>query len=141
MNASRLPDGWRWESYGGVEVGVPDDWGWDNGSQRLGQWFVGGPRDTDVPVVGRPGVATLVGASTHPDGTDPGVLVANTGPMVVFDRTSDPADAVDHEGDRTTVRLGGVEVCVQVEQPSATRSSPPSTPSTWTVAGARPPTG
>ena len=22
-----LPSGWRWESYGGVQVGVPDGWG------------------------------------------------------------------------------------------------------------------
>lgn len=101
-----LPDGWRWESYGGVEVAVPGDWGWDNGTQRLSQWCVG---TTAKPVVGRPGAATLAGC---PGGTPaPGALVAKTGQVVAFDRTPDP-DGTGHEGDQTVVRLNGVQITV-----------------------------
>ncbi|MDI6098978.1 hypothetical protein QLQ12_10235 [Actinoplanes sp. NEAU-A12] len=101
-----LPAGWRWESYGGVEVAVPGDWGWGNGSQRLSQWCVG---PTKEPMVGRPGAATLAGC---PGGEpDPATLLANTGPVVGLDRTPDP-DGVRDEGDQTTVRLNGVLVTV-----------------------------
>src|SRR5689334_6409256 len=72
-----LPAGWRWESYGGVEVGVPGDWGWGNGSQRLYQWCAGARHHVAAPMVGRPGVSTLVGC---PGGKpDPATLIANTG--------------------------------------------------------------
>src|SRR3954465_15549674 len=54
-----LPDGWRWESYRDVEVGVPADWGWGSGDQRLGQWCTN--EKHPKPIVGRPGVSTLVG--------------------------------------------------------------------------------
>lgn len=104
-----LPAGWRWESYGGVEVAVPGEWGWGNGMQRLTQWCA----DTSgakEPIVGRPGAVTLVGC---PGGRKPApeTLLANTGPVVSFARTTDP-DGVRHEGDQTTVRLNGVLVTV-----------------------------
>ena len=101
-----LPAGWRWESYGGVEVGVPGDWGWDNATQRLHQWCVVKPEQKVKPVVARPGAGTLVGC---PDGD---TVLANTGTVVGFSRT-DAADGVTNEGDRTTVRLDTVEVVVQ----------------------------
>ena len=34
-SSDQVPAGWRWESYGGVQVGVPGDWGWDEGPVRL----------------------------------------------------------------------------------------------------------
>jgi hypothetical protein len=101
-----LPAGWRWESYGGVEVGVPGDWGWDNGTQRLHQWCIVKEAHKVKPVVGRPGHSTLVGC---PDGD---TVLANTGTVVAFTRTKE-ADGSAQRGDRTTVRLDGVEVVVQ----------------------------
>lgn len=114
-----LPAGWRWESYGGVEVGVPGSWGWDNGSQRIGQWCAS-PQTAEahqVPAVGRPGGASLVGcAMDTPEGKpNPETLLRNTGPIVAFDRPEKPKNAVVEQGDRTTVGLNGVEVIVQTE--------------------------
>ncbi|CAN5253487.1 hypothetical protein BH09ACT10_BH09ACT10_23380 [soil metagenome] len=76
-DASALPEGWRWESYGNVEVGVPSSWGWGNGSQRLGQWCVQKP--DGKPVVGRPGVSSAAGCLADPAGPDPSSLIKNTG--------------------------------------------------------------
>jgi len=114
-----LPTGWRWESYGGVEVGVPGSWGWDNGSQRIGQWCAN-PQTAEadqIPAVGRPGVSTLVGCGMHtPKGKpDPSTLLENTGPIVAFARPETPRDGLVKVGDRTTVGLNGVEVIVQTE--------------------------
>ncbi|GIE78503.1 hypothetical protein Aph02nite_44530 [Actinoplanes philippinensis] len=109
-SAAALPAGWRWESYGGIEVGVPADFGYDNGSQRLGQWCVGPrPKDADSPpVVGRPGISTAAGCMESVD-------VADTGPVVSLGpELGEPADGVTRRGDRTTVRLHGVAVIVQV---------------------------
>lgn len=118
-NAPALPDGWRWESYGGVEVGVPGTWRWDNGSQRIGQWCAS-PQTAEadqIPAVGRPGGATLVGCGldTPKRKPDPETLLKNTGPIVAFDRPEKPRDGVVKVGDRTTVGLNGVEVIVQTE--------------------------
>lgn len=117
--AHALPTGWRWESYGGVEVGVPGSWRWDNGSQRISQWCAQ-PQTAEadqVPAIGRPGGATLVGCGTDtPTGKpDPETLLKNTGPIVAFDRPEKPKDGVTTEGDRTTVGLNGIEVIVQTE--------------------------
>ena len=111
-----LPDGWRWESYRGVEVAVPGDWGADNASQRIGQWCVdGGGKE---PAIGRPGGSTLVGCPGG-DQVDE-TLVANTGPIVAFADAvySDGTDnQVPRGGDREVVRVGDVYVIVQVAQP------------------------
>jgi hypothetical protein len=114
-----LPADWRWESYGGVEVGVPATWKWDNGSQRIGQWCAS-PQTAEadqIPAVGRPGGATLVGCGTDtPKGKpDPETLVKNTGPIVAFERPEKPKNGLVTEGDRTTVGLNGVDVLVQTE--------------------------
>jgi hypothetical protein len=114
-----LPDGWRWESYGGVEVGVPANWGWDNGSQRIGQWCAS-PQTAEadqIPAVGRPGVSSAVGCGAYPSKVqpDPETLLTNTGPIVAFDRPEKPTNGVVKQGDRTTVGLNGVEVIVQTE--------------------------
>jgi hypothetical protein len=101
-----LPTTSRAESYGGLELLVPAGWGWGNGTQRLLQWCVGRTGKEPEPIVGRPGDVTF---RLCPDGH---TLLANTGPVVGFNRTKQ-ADGVTHEGDRTTVRLDSVEVVVQ----------------------------
>jgi len=119
QHLSALPPGWRWESYGGVEVGVPASWGWVNGSQRIGQWCVTAPKvEPDrSPAVGRPGVSTQAGCDAFPTKKrpDPATLLNNTGPIVAFDRPGKPKDRVTSEGDRTSVILNGVDVIVQTE--------------------------
>jgi hypothetical protein len=105
-----LPAGWRWESYGGVQAGVPGDWAWADGSQRLSQWCTFEQDAIAKPVVGRPGAVTLVGCANG--GTPPPeTLVAKTGTVVVFDRTTEPP-GVQEAGDQTAVRLDGVVVRV-----------------------------
>ena len=103
-----LPAGWRWESFGGVEVGVPAEWGWDNGSQRLQQYCVNRGGREPQPVVGRPGPTTMVLCAGGARPTE----VATTGTIVAFEWT-DQRGGIEHRGDRTTVRRNGVEVIVQ----------------------------
>lgn len=112
--SSVLPSGWRWESYGGVQVGVPGDFGWGSGSQRLGQWCIAGKTERARPMVGRPGASTAVGCPAGTDG-NPETLIKNTGVVVGFDRTTEAA-GVAHEGDRTTVRLDGVLITVNAPE-------------------------
>ncbi|MEU4626465.1 hypothetical protein AB0G04_41610 [Actinoplanes sp. NPDC023801] len=107
--APELPSGWRWESYGGVQVGVPGEWGWDDRALRLDAWCI--EQDSERrPVVARPGAP--VPAIGCPDG---GNLIKNTGWVVGFGQAlpGEP-DGVLHSGDRATVRTAGVEVIVQV---------------------------
>lgn len=110
-----LPDGWRWEGYAGVLVGVPGDWGWGNSSQRLGQWCVDG--QTTDPIVGRPGASTLVGCMADSP-VDPSTLLENTGPVVAFESGSGRA-GVAPEGDQESVRIG--DVVVRVNAPPGLR--------------------
>lgn len=110
-----LPDGWRWESYRGVEVGAPADWGWGAGDQRLGQWCIN--EKHPKPIVGRPGASTLVGCTSDAVGPDPETLIKNTGWVVAFEDAVFADGAVNPVatgGDRTIVRLGNVVVVVQV---------------------------
>jgi len=104
-----LPPGWRWESYGGVEVGVPGNWGWGGGTQRLTQWCVDARNRITEPIVGRPSGSTLV---LCPAGNpDPGTLIANTGSVVAFELATEPP-GLSQQGDQTAVRIDGVEVIV-----------------------------
>lgn len=114
-----LPAGWRWESYGGVQVGVPKDWGWGNGTQRISQWCTTDPAERERPVVGRPGPVTLVACPGLGEGPRPQLLLRNTGTVVALDRSGQP-DGVTHEGDGTIVRRDGVAVTV-VAPPSLRR--------------------
>jgi hypothetical protein len=107
-------DGWRWESYGGIEVAVPSSWGWANGSQRLSQWCTAQQDQLAQPVVGRPGASTLVGCPGG-DTPAPGTLVQKTGQLVSFDRTTEPP-GVQQEGDQTLVRRDGVVITVNAPQ-------------------------
>lgn len=106
---SALPSGWRWESYGGVQVGVPADWGWAGRGTRLDAWCVLSEVKDKPPVVARP---TGVPAIACGDGE---ALVKNTGTVVAFGHPLKPGDGIDHQGDRTTVRISGVEVVIQAE--------------------------
>ncbi|BEL04058.1 hypothetical protein Q0Z83_022490 [Actinoplanes sichuanensis] len=105
-----LPAGWRWESFGGVQVGVPADWGWDNQAIRLDAWCI--KPGNNPPAVSRPGAgvpAIGCGVEQGPPGE---FLIKNTGWTVGFERT-DEGDGTDDAGDRTTVRRDGVEVIIQ----------------------------
>ena len=111
-----LPAGWRWESFGGVQVGVPADWGWGVGGQRLSQWCISTPRDRAQPIVGRPGPVTAVGCPAGEQGEpDPGTLLENTGQVVSLEWSLDEPRTT-YEGDRTTVVVNGVAVLVQAEE-------------------------
>jgi len=109
-----LPVGWRWESFGGVEVGVPGDWGWDNGSQRLGQWCVDDRRSgPPPPAVGRPGLSSMVGCpEAEPGAPDPSTLVAETGVIVAFDWALDDTPPPEAAGDQEVRRIGQVDIRV-----------------------------
>lgn len=114
-----LPDGWRWESFGGVQVGVPGDWGWGSPSQRVNQWCLFDEADLAQPLVGQAGISTAVGCDVHRGATLPpkDMLVEHTGELVMFDWTTEPDARPLDAGDRTTVRLQGVSVIVQTQQP------------------------
>ncbi|WP_435741669.1 hypothetical protein [Nocardioides sp. SYSU DS0663] len=119
----RLPDGWRWEAYAGVQVGVPGSWGWTNASTRLGQWCVDLPDRRSPqrhPAVGRPGRSTLVGCpSGEPDGS---TLIENTGLVVALGPALDTAsghEPATAEGDQAVRRVG--DVLVRVNAPPALR--------------------
>ena len=109
-----LPAGWRWESFGGVQVAVPGDWGWTNGNQRIGQWCVdeGAPRVRE-PAVGRPGVSTLVGCNAVDEGVPHEMLVRNTGDIVALQSVAEGSGQPRDQGDRLTVTGGGVAVIIQ----------------------------
>jgi hypothetical protein len=114
-----LPDGWRWESYRGVEVGVPSDWGWGSGGQRLGQWCIN--QKDPKPIVGRSGsyVSTLVACSQAKAGKpDPQTLIKNTGWVVAF---GEATSKIPRGGDREVVTYGRVTVVVQAPESLRTR--------------------
>ncbi|MFI1994117.1 hypothetical protein [Actinoplanes sp. NPDC020271] len=109
-----LPAGWRWESYGGVQVGVPADWGWASQALRLDAWCI--KPGNHPPAVARPGAGVpAIGCPAATNGTPTGSLITNTGWTVGFARTDRP-DGITHEGDRTTIRRDTVEVIVQAPQ-------------------------
>jgi hypothetical protein len=113
-----LPAGWRWESYAGVEVGVPADWGWGNGGQRINQWCAAMPDDKLEPIVGRPGPQTLVGCHMGKRGPNPETLLKNTGVVVSFNTLpeGEAGPARREDGDRLMVTLNGVVVEIHADQ-------------------------
>ena len=102
-----LPPDWRWESYGGVQAGVPAGWGWADRGLRLDAWCVN-PHGERPPVVARPG-GPIPAIHCGDDGT----RISDTGWVVGLDHMRSPADDLERDGDRMTVRLAGVEVVVQ----------------------------
>lgn len=109
-SAPALPPGWRWESYRGVQLGVPGDWGWINGSQRTSQWCIGEKRERGI---GRPGSATLVGCQQGEDGVDPSTRIERNGVFATFDDAEFNEAGV--EGDRLTVHVGKIAILVQAD--------------------------
>lgn len=110
-----LPDGFRWESYGSAQVAVPDDWGWESASQRLGQWCAIARQPAPAPAVGRPGSATQVGC---PAGDPRETSVEVTGEFVAFTPVDDDtmdAHRAATDGDRVVVELGETRLIVQAE--------------------------
>jgi hypothetical protein len=106
-----LPDGWRWESYGGVQVGVPGGWPATNGSQIIGQWCIG-PQDGGDGFVGRPGASSAAGCFGKP-----GPTLEVVGPYVNFEGPLDGGDRpVRVDGDVARQVIGGVAVSVQAPQ-------------------------
>jgi hypothetical protein len=59
--ASRPADGWRWESYGGIEVQVPDTWTY--GTTGEPPCLADQASKRPEPYVGRPGAVALIGCS------------------------------------------------------------------------------
>nr|BFE60420.1 hypothetical protein GCM10020063_049460 [Dactylosporangium thailandense] len=114
VGASAAPEGWRWESYGGIEIAVPRSWGWANGSQRLHAWCITREDELAQPVVGRPGAIPAIGCLGG-DPPDPSTLVRKTGQLVTFDRTTEPP-GVRQEGDQTVVLRDGVMITVNAPQ-------------------------
>lgn len=113
-----LPEGWRWESFGGVQVGVPGDWDWGSPSQRIYQWCLNNDDVLERPIVGRAGISTSAGCDVDGPSTPPkDSLVENTGEVVMLGWSEVPDVAPVELGDRTTVQLDGVQVVVQAEQP------------------------
>lgn len=113
-----LPEGWRWESFGGVQVGVPDEWDWGGPSQRIYQWCLNDEDELNRPIVGVAGASTAVGCDLHGPSTPPkDSLVENTGEVVMFDWSREPSSHAGEVGDRTTVERQGVTVLVQARQP------------------------
>jgi hypothetical protein len=109
--ADVLLAGWRWESYRGIEVGVPSSWGYgtaeepwclrhDDGSNRR-------------PYVGRPGPVPSIGCSSTNGDTDPGSLVKSAGTFVWLHQVDGARGGPRARGDRQTVTLGGAVVEVQ----------------------------
>ena len=110
-----LPDGWRWESFLGVEVGVPNNFGWGSTDQALSQWCISEDRQA---LVGRPfRASTLVFCATEEGRSPQGSLVDKTGPIVAFEYDRDVREA----GDRTVIRHGKVSVIIQVKEPLRSR--------------------
>ncbi|GAA4949833.1 hypothetical protein [Actinoplanes utahensis] len=105
-----LPSGWRWESYGGVQVGVPGEFGWAGRGTRLEAWCVRSDVPDKPPVVARPTVTPAIACG---DGED---RLENTGTVVAFGDPPEERDGVEDRGDRTTVRIAGVEVVIQAEK-------------------------
>ena len=112
----QLPQGWRWESFGGVQVGIPGDWGWGNGMQRIGQWCVD-PYAAKPPIVGRPKGSSLMWCGPPQSES----LIRNTGRIVAFQRTTPSTtgqiagDSTSTEGDSLLIRRSGVDVTIIAE--------------------------
>ncbi|WP_109474102.1 hypothetical protein [Ornithinimicrobium cavernae] len=117
-NTPALPEEWRWESFGGVQVGIPGDWDWGGPSQRIHQWCLNDEGDRSQPIVGRAGISTAVGCDVDGGASPPrDSLVENTGEVVMFSWSPQPDVRPTEVGDRTTVQVNGVAVTVQARQP------------------------
>jgi hypothetical protein len=106
-----LPDGWRWESYRDVVVGVPGDWAYTGG--RISDWCAAEGKDPK-PGVGRPGAVLSIGCpQPSPGEPDPGSLLKNGGTYVAFASTE---QNLKTEGDRDVLTLGSTAVVIQAPE-------------------------
>jgi hypothetical protein len=145
-----LPAGWRWESYRGVEVGVPDNWTYGSTGARLTQWCAGNAKPTRGEVA-RPGSQTDALCLSKKSG--PGARIAESGTFVAFASHWTGADAPKDEADRDVIERAGVTVIVQgrpslrkrilatVREAEVDANGCPSTDPISAELGARPPAG
>lgn len=110
-----LPEGWRWESFGGVQVGVPGDFDWGNDHQAFAQWCTSDEQGRARAIVGRGGPATEVGCVS--DSPTPQLSLENTGTVVGFGWSAGPDRPPLVHGDRISLQMNGVRVAVQAPQP------------------------
>lgn len=115
-----LLSGWRWESYGGIEVGVPDSWKWGTSDSP---WCLEKPAGPPTPYVGRPGVVPAIGCMATPGQvSDPAYSIEKAGTFVWFSKSVDTTEnAVVVKGDRATLTAVGIELRVQA--PKAMRDA------------------
>lgn len=107
-----LREGWHWETYHGVRVGVPHSWtDTDTSTEELAdQWctYQTGA-DPPHPVVARPGIETSAWCVDAAQGT----RIATAGTFLGFLDAQGVPDGRRVQGDRTTVTINGVRVLVQ----------------------------
>lgn len=110
-----LPSGWRWESYGGIEVGVPGSWEWGTADSP---WCLHQEDGPPAPYVGRPGVVPMIGCLATDDGApDPAYSIEKAGTFVWFSKSLvRSAKPVVVEWDRVTLTRAGVELRVQAPE-------------------------
>lgn len=108
-----LPDGWRWESYRDVVVGVPGDWAYSGG--RISDWCAAAGTGSPQPGVGRPGpVDAIACPQASPGEPDPGSLLKNGGTYVAF--AGADQQNLKTEGDREVLTLGSTAVVIQAPE-------------------------
>lgn len=108
-SAGGIPDDWRWESFGGVELAVPDAWGHGVADQP---WCPAGKQPAP-PHVGRPGLIPLINCPNGTDGNDPGTSLSTGGTFVWFKPSDKWQTAPQLSGDRLTAVVAGIEVGIQ----------------------------
>lgn len=114
-SVAQLPSGWRWESYGGIEVGVPGNWGWGTSEWP---WCLDQTAGPPAPYVGRPGVVPAIACLTTNDGTpDSAFSIKKGGTFVWFSKSLDKAERpVVVEGDRATLTRAWIDLKVQAPE-------------------------
>lgn len=111
-----LPDGWRWESYGGAEIGVPADW--SHGTSNY-PWCLAAQGGPDEPYVGRPGVVPSIGcvAVSGEDTFGTAQSAAKVGSFVWFSKQlgPEPKNLVPRilGDDRVSRVVAGIHIDVQ----------------------------
>lgn len=110
-------DGRRWESFGDVELSVPNNWGHSTGDVASALWCIS-DAGISPPTVIRPGIDVESTCPGPADGEpDPATLVSNGGSFVSMVFAAGQSDVTfGDEGDRTTVRAGAVIVRVQAAE-------------------------
>ncbi|GAB3270443.1 hypothetical protein [Kineosporia babensis] len=117
-----VPDDWRWETYGRVQLAVPGEWGYGT-TER--QWCTRSKKEK--PFVGRPGALTMVGCSGTggTEGQAEDFSLSKGGQFVWFgvsDRNRTSASEQEQltswvtTGDRITFEMAGERVAIQAPQ-------------------------